>query len=60
MLYIAAHAGPNYRFSKTEFLLGIYFKLSSTNTYFGSFINTSSCLGSTVLNSFKNSSKICI
>jgi hypothetical protein len=32
MLYIAAHAGRNYRFSKTEILLEIYFKLTSKQT----------------------------
>jgi hypothetical protein len=46
MLYVSAHVGLNYRFSKTALLLGIYFKPTSIHTYFGSFINTSNCLGS--------------
>jgi hypothetical protein len=49
VLYIAAHVGTNYRFSKTELLMGIYFKRTSINSYFDSFITTSNCLGSSEL-----------
>jgi len=39
MLYNVANGGRNYRFSKTQLLLGIYYKRTDVHTYFGSFIN---------------------